>query len=123
MKQPPSRQVSQYFSGPEKTASGLGLAARYLDIVQNIVAQIFGNTACIVYLFGSRARGTHTTTSDIDLAVASSENLGNKLSLLREALESSTIPLFVDVVDLSQAGTTFLEQVQNEGVIIWKNQP
>lgn len=104
-----------------KTVSSIGLTARHLDMVQNIVAQIFKDTTCVVYLFGSRARGTHTITSDIDIAVASPDDLGNKLSALREALEFSTIPLFVDVVDLSQAGATFLEQVRNEGVIIWRN--
>lgn len=106
---------------PAKTESGISLAPRYLDIIQKIVAQILGDTSCIVYLFGSRARGTHTPTSDVDIAVASLEDVGGKLSVLREALEVSTIPFFVDVVDLGQTTMTFLKQVENEGVVIWRN--
>jgi len=101
--------------------AGVGLAPRHLDAIQKIVAQIFSDTACIVYLFGSRARGTHAPASDVDIAVASPEDVGGKLGALREALESSTIPFFVDVVDLSQTAKKFVENVQNGGVIIWKN--
>lgn len=106
---------------PTKTGSSVGLSARHLDFIQKIVAQVFRDTSCVVYLFGSRARGTHTLTSDVDIAIASPEHVGGKLGALREALEFSTLPLFVDVVDLNQVGTTFLEEVKNEGIVIWKN--
>lgn len=102
-------------------AAGIGLAPRHLDAIQKIVAQIFSDTECIVYLFGSRARGTHAPSSDVDIAIASPEDAGGKLGALREALEFSTIPFFVDVVDLNQTAQRFVENVQNEGVIIWKN--
>lgn len=104
-----------------KTVSSIGLVARHLDLIQKIVAQVFKNTSGIVYLFGSRARGTHDSTSDVDLAIALSENVGGKLGALREALELSPLPLLVDVVDLSQAETTFSEQVRDEGIVIWRN--
>ncbi len=106
---------------PVETATGIGLAPRHLDAIQKIVAQIFSDTECIVYLFGSRVRGTHVPASDVDIAVTSPKDVSGKLGALRDALEFSTIPFFVDVVDLSQTAKTFAENVQNEGVIIWKN--
>lgn len=111
-----STQISQ-----TNPAVDTGLAPRHLDAIQEIVAQIFNDTSCVVYLFGSRARGTHTPTSDIDIAVASSEDVDEKLAALREALEISNLPLFVDVVDLSQTAITFIENVQSEGIVIWRN--
>ncbi len=106
---------------PTQTTSSIGLASRYLDAIQEIIARFFNDTSCIVYLFGSRARGTHTPTSDVDIAVAASEDIGGKLGALREALELSMVPFFVDVVDLSQTTPTFVENVQSEGVVIWRN--
>ena len=51
-----------------------------------------------VTLFGSRARGTHTPRSDIDLAVTDGDALGFKLDLNERA---NTLLTF-DVVDLGR---------------------
>jgi hypothetical protein len=37
------------------------------------------------------------------------------LSAIREELEESNVPFRVDLVDLSDAGSTFREQVEKEG--------
>ena len=70
-----------------------------------------------MFLFGSRASGKATGISDIDVAVLPLEALPDGvLSLIREALEESTIPYPVDVVDLSTVDEEFREKVLAEGV-------
>ena len=73
------------------------------------------------YLFGSRAAGTFTFASDIDIGILSDELIDLELSLARESLAESTIPLMVDLVDLSRTDETFKEQVLKEGILLWKN--
>lgn len=73
-----------------------------------------------VYLFGSRARGTDTFGSDIDIAL----DAGNPLALsalgsIKEAIENSNIPFFVDVVDLQTIASDFKKTIEGEG-ILWK---
>jgi predicted nucleotidyltransferase len=74
-----------------------------------------------VYLFGSRANGTMTRYSDIDVAVLSRQSLPvGLLSTIREQLEDSQIVYKVDLVDLNEVSTEFKEKVINEG-ILWKD--
>jgi uncharacterized protein len=70
-----------------------------------------------VYLFGSWARGAQRATSDIDVAIESAEPLPRALlASLREALEESTIPNRVDVVDLAETDAAFRDRVHREGI-------
>ena len=56
-----------------------------------------------IYLFGSRARKTHALESDIDLALDCNQEIkGSTMALLREALEATSIPFCIDLVDLQQ---------------------
>lgn len=70
-----------------------------------------------VFLFGSRAGGEAPVTSDIDVAILPLRRLpSGVLAALREALEESTVPQTVDLVDLSEADPAFRERVLAEGV-------
>ena len=72
------------------------------------------------YLFGSRATGTQTPTSDIDIGIlADEEPIDLELSLAREALEDSTIPWLIEVVDLNRTSSDFKAQVLREGILLW----
>jgi uncharacterized protein len=75
---------------------------------------------CRVYLFGSRARGTHQPGADIDLALDMGKPIDFTIivSLLGE-IEESNIPLMVDLVDLYTASDVFKREVNKEG-IEWK---
>ena len=95
--------------------------ARVLAQIRTIVAEVFKNKPCTVYLFGSRATGGFTVTSDFDVAVLAGGDIGPKLSLVREKLDQSNIPFKVDVVDLGLTSAEFSRQVQREGVVLWKN--
>ena len=70
-----------------------------------------------VWLFGSQARGDAGTRSDIDVAVLPLEELpSGLLSGLREALEESTVPQRVDLVDLREASPALKARVDAEGL-------
>lgn len=75
---------------------------RYLDAAREIVLEVLAGQPADVFLFGSWARGDPRRTSDIDIAVLPRGRLPpGLLSRVREALEESTIPYPVDVVDLA----------------------
>lgn len=89
-----------------------GLLAR----VRAVVARHLAPYDVRVYLFGSHATGKANEQSDVDVAVDPREPLPpGILARLREALEESTIPCRVDVVDLNDAGAEFRARVRREG--------
>lgn len=80
--------------------------------VRRIVLERLHGHPVKVYLFGSRARGQSRSTSDVDVAILPETPLPPwALSEVREALEESTVPFHVDVVDLSQVSDEFRERV------------
>ena len=69
-----------------------------------------------VILFGSRARGTHTERSDIDLAVSG----GNYLDFYYNVQEESHTLLIFDVVNLDQKISEELKkEIERDGVVIY----
>ncbi len=96
------------------------------QIKQNIVSLLttkltdIGISINVVYLFGSHASGTATSTSDIDIAV-----LGNKKipSIARWQLQSEladTLACDVDLVDLLSASTVMQHQVIHNGLCLYE---
>jgi len=73
----------------------------------------------LALVFGSRARGTATPTSDVDVAVgAPSIDLLDLAALLSRATG-----LEVDVVDLEHAGVPLLARIVREGVLVHEARP
>lgn len=69
-------------------------------------------------VFGSRVRGTPSGFSDIDLVILGKTKLpGHLLELVREAMENSSLPYRVDVVDLNRVSEVFRKNVLKE--IVW----
>ena len=62
-----------------------------------------------------------TPASDIDIAIDATEDISWELSLMRESLAESTIPYKVDLVNLKTTSAEFRQQVNEEGILIWKN--
>lgn len=87
-----------------------------LEAVKRIIMKHLRNTGARVYLFGSWMRGEQQHSSDIDVGVWYEYPLpSGTLSYLREALEESTIPYTVDLVDLTRTNSDFRERVLKEG--------
>lgn len=76
---------------------------------------------CKVYLFGSRARGTHQHGADIDLALDCGMVIPLKVILkIYDDIEETSIPLMVDLVDIATASDLLKNEIKKEG-IEWKN--
>lgn len=71
-----------------------------------------------VFVFGSRARADAGVRSDIDLAIMATGALPQgALAAAREALEDSTIPQRVDLVDLAASDPELRRRVLREGIL------
>ncbi len=74
-----------------------------------------------IYLFGSRARGTHSSTSDVDIAIDG----GEKLPLVavyevKSIMAASNLVYRVDVVDLYRVSDDMRSTIKQEG-ILWEH--
>ena len=93
---------------------------KYLALLKNIVLTCLNEANVSVYLFGSWARKEEKKTSDIDLAVEWNGKVDkSKMSQLREKIEESRVPYFVDVVDMTEASPILVKRIRQEG-ILWK---
>lgn len=91
-----------------------------IEQVKRIVLNEVGQTSAVVFLFGSWAREEERRTSDIDIGILHDSVLPPEVfAKIRSALEESTVPYRVDVVDLAKADRALIEKVRKEG-IIWK---
>ncbi|MCK4388212.1 MAG: nucleotidyltransferase domain-containing protein [Dehalococcoidia bacterium] len=83
---------------------------------------VFKGENVMVILFGSRGRGDHLETSDMDVGILSKGEVNkSKITLFQDRIENSNIPYKVDVVDLSQASKEFVDKVLKEGLLICKS--
>jgi predicted nucleotidyltransferase len=93
----------------------------YLDQMRDLVLRVTSNLDCTIFLFGSRARGIHRRSSDIDVGfsgISESVFIKTRDRLLAE-LEESVIPHHVDLVNLDTVPDTFRNIAMKE-VIVWK---
>jgi predicted nucleotidyltransferase len=97
------------------------LNEKYQKIIKNICKTVFENAQVEVVLYGSRARNTPREGSDIDLAVISNCDLQSEVSKFRERLDESTLPYMIDVIELRDVSEPFKENIERDGVVIWKN--
>jgi uncharacterized protein len=80
-------------------------------IKQTITAHLPLGTA--IYLFGSRARGTHSWNSDFDILI-DADLASQTLSSIKEALDDSFVPYAVDIITAKQCKGLFGEQVRRD---------
>ncbi len=82
-----------------------------------IASRELGGQRARLYLFGSRARGDARRASDIDIAILPEAPLEpGTLARIRDALEESTIPYEVEVIDLSSVDEPFRRKVLAEAI-------
>lgn len=74
-----------------------------------------------IYLFGSRARGTHSPFSDIDIAVDAGQPLPRVVvDEAKSIMQASNIMYHIDVVDMNRVPEEMRKSILKEG-IIWKH--
>ena len=73
-----------------------------------------------IYLFGSRARGTQSQWSDIDIALDAGKKLSRyDIGELVSMFEASSMPYRVEIVDFHAVSPDMQKSIADEG-IIWK---
>ena len=94
------------------------MATPYLEATRRLTLAALRGLPVKIFLFGSRATGTASPHSDIDVAVQCAGALpAGTLAGLRERLEESHIPYRVDLVDLNTAEPSLRRRVLAEGVL------
>lgn len=90
---------------------------RYLDTVRQIVLDGLAGYDAGVWLIGSFARGQPDRASDIDVAVEPRDRLpASLLAHIEERLADSTVPYFVELVNLADTDPRFRDAAKREGV-------
>jgi len=96
------------------------LPATIQEAVRFIVAELKPES---VILFGSRARGNHRPTSDVDLAL---RGLGQpeKWSSVVLSLDEDPFSLFkIDLLNYEEMNDTYRKNVDAEGVVLYGRTP
>lgn len=92
----------------------IGLSDSELQILRDVFSR-FSDISEVI-LFGSRARGTHRPSSDVDLALKGKNLSIDTLSKLRYILEEETnLPYFFDVVIYDRVENEALKREIDEG--------
>lgn len=95
------------------------LEEQYKSILLKIVSARL--PSCRIYLFGSRAKGTQQSGSDIDLALETTKPIASDILFsLYHDIEESLIPVSVDLIDTQTASPELLQEIQKNGVL-WKS--
>ena len=77
------------------------------------------NVKGVAYLFGSSIRDDYLKTSDIDIAIDSSDK--RIITILRNEFEDLNIPYKIELIDLSEVGEDLKKEILTKGIIVWKN--
>ena len=91
----------------------------YLPRIVATVREAMGGTPSRAFLFGSRATGRARIGSDYDIALDSEQGIERQIRRAMDALETSTIPFMVDLVDLAVADAEFRAKALREGIVLW----
>jgi len=89
--------------------------SEYAFIIQRVVEPL-EKLGARVWCFGSRARGDHRPTSDLDLLVDASQDLRGKLFEISEYLIESDFPYKVDLVEEKNLAKSYRAQIERERV-------
>jgi len=92
------------------------LDERYKQLLVEVILQYLPK--CKIYLFGSRARKTHCEGADVDLALDNNTPIEfSILNKIESDIEESTMPLLVDIVDINNAASDFVNEIKKDWIL------
>lgn len=92
---------------------------KYKDLLLEIIQRHLPDVK--VYLFGSRARNQARSGSDIDLMLDAGTEIDRLVMMhIKNDVEESRVPFFVDVVDMHDASQEFKNFIRKD-LVLWKN--
>ncbi|WP_018248940.1 nucleotidyltransferase domain-containing protein [Orenia marismortui] len=95
-----------------------GLKNKELEAIVNKIKKVDKIEEAVI--FGSRARGDYSRSSDIDIAVYAEDISDMELNLLRDSLEQLDIIYKIDLVDVkSLTKEGLIKNIEEEGVVIY----
>lgn len=84
----------------------------------NVTSALFPDAD--MYIYGSRARGTHRENSDLDIALDAENKLDPyAISELKDVILALNQPYHIDIVDLNNISKEFKEIIMPE-LVLWK---
>ena len=96
-----------------------GCDEKYLNMLKEIILSIVDTKKVMVFLFGSRISGHHSSSADADIGLLADERLSTNLyHKIRNAIDESIIPWEVDIIDFTRADQTFKEATLKD-IVIW----
>ncbi|MCB9073350.1 MAG: nucleotidyltransferase domain-containing protein [Bdellovibrionaceae bacterium] len=102
-------------------AMKFGLTEKELHILDDLLIKPLKKYSAQVWIFGSRARGTYSKFSDIDILFALPNEKNYPQSFLfqiKDALESSDLPYKVDVVNEKDLANSYRANVLKERILL-----
>ena len=73
----------------------------------------------MVFLFGSKVSGCHSSIADPNIGLLADENLpANLYHKIRNPIDESNIPWELDIIDFTRADQTFKKETLKD-IIIW----
>lgn len=95
----------------------IDLAPEVLALLKELITQYVPE--CEIRVFGSRIHGTAKSYSDIDIALKCSNPIDRQtMNRLKEALQESTLPIRVDVLDWYSISKEFREVIEKKFEIL-----
>ncbi|MBE7710257.1 MAG: nucleotidyltransferase domain-containing protein [Cyanobacteria bacterium SIG32] len=83
---------------------------KYIEQIKQILS-LFSDKIERIYAFGSRVRGNYKKYSDLDLAIKFKKSNEDTILYIRNALEESSLPIRVDLVDLDDISESFKSSI------------
>ncbi len=82
----------------QETLIETGISAKHMDMIQQILKSF--PEVSRAWIYGSRARGTWTSRSDVDIAVSGAELSFRQFLALCNAFQDSYLPWLIDVLHI-----------------------
>ncbi len=96
-----------------------GLTQEQIDFLKKNLVNPLSNIGTKVYVFGSRARGSHNTYSDLDLLIeGSSKKTALLLAEAREFFEQSNFPYKIDFVLENELIEAYRKKVLKDRILL-----
>lgn len=98
------------------SAERLGFKTHHFKMFRDVLSQIKLNPTSQVWLFGSRALGTHRKYSDVDLLLVDIDR--EQISKLTTLLEDSDLPFKFDLVSNSDLESSYRDDIESQKVLL-----
>lgn len=94
---------------------------KFLAMVKDMVLRIVASYNCAVFLFGSRAEGKYSRSSDYDIGIEGldKESFEEAEWMIKALMDGSPIPHNIDVVNFDTVDEDF-KKIAKRSVVVWK---